>query len=425
MIKSLHVDLGLPYWSCFSVMNFMVRAALIPIVVYGAHTAARYATVAPEIQFIVTLFRNDLKTLRAENKSLYQQRQLFVQNLQTVKSIYKLHSINPLSVFLSPFLQIPIFYYVATDLRKIVNGSDPALAQELTESSFLWLSDLTDPDPWFGLPIAAGAMLYINVEVAIGRRSLGGPSAGKSDFATLMKDGFQTLAVFMPCFSAISPAGLQIYLVSSFTWTLFQSAALRSDACRGFLGLPPLGKPPTEPKFAKEFMEFKKLEQQAKELRGDGPILGKNVLAVGFETSFAGTKRPSMIEGSSEEILQELAKHEREQEKAKISKNTKLHSSVSMEQASAVWGGTYIHGISAPMAEVKDRLMDGLREKRLREVAVQKMKSEEQSRDSQGPKLASTTIPSSSKSLDPLKFKRRRKGSSGNRKGGKNKNRKR
>ncbi len=423
VIKSLHSDLGLPYWSCFSAMNAMIRTALLPLVIFGAHTAARYAKVAPEIQFIITLFQNDLKKMRAEGKSLLEQRYLFTQNLQTVRSIYKLHQINPLTVFLSPFLQIPFFYYVATDLRKIVNGSDPALAQELTETNFLWLTDLTDPDPWFGLPIAAGAMLYFNVEVAIGRRSLTGPAASKSDFAGLLKDGFQTLAVFMPCFTAQSPAGLQIYLVSSFTWTLFQSAALRNDACRAFLGLPSIGNPPTEPKFAKEFMEFKKLEQEAKEIRGDGPVLGKNVLAVGFETSFPGTKRPSTIVGSSDDVLEELRRIEKEDAALKLSQKLP---SVSMEQASAAWGGKYIHGISAPMAELEERLMEGLREERARDVATQKLDSE-QSREMDaanlGVKMAATSssMEISSKPLDPSKFKRR-KGIGGKKQGGNTKN---
>ena len=372
VIKSLHVDLGLPYWTCFSSMNFMLRASLVPLVIYGAQTAARYAKVAPEVQFIVTLFQNDLKKMRAEGKSLLEQRHLFLQNLQTVRSIYKLHNINPLTVFLSPFLQIPFFYYVATDLRKIVNGSDPALAQELTESSVLWIADLTDPDPWFGLPIAAGAMLYFNVEVAIGKKSLSGPAASQSDFAGLLKDLFQTLAVFMPCFTSQSPAGLQIYLVSSFTWTLFQSAALRNDTMRKWVGLPAMGNPPTEPKYAKEFMEFKKLEQKAKEIRGDGPVLGRNVLAVGFETSFPGANRPSTISGSDLPRFEPEA--ENEVSRSELSKLPQI----SMEQASTAWGGRYVHGISAPMTELDYRLRDELREERAKEVASRKLTLEQE-----------------------------------------------
>jgi membrane protein insertase Oxa1/YidC/SpoIIIJ len=66
----------------------------------------------------------------------------------------------------SPALQIPVFIYFAMDLRKIIEGSDPLLAQKLVESNFLWLTDLTEPDPWYGLPIATGVLLYMNVEVS-------------------------------------------------------------------------------------------------------------------------------------------------------------------------------------------------------------------------------------------------------------------
>jgi membrane protein insertase Oxa1/YidC/SpoIIIJ len=435
VLKSLHTDLGLEYWTCFSSMNFILRAALVPLVIYGAKTAARYAKVAPEVQFIVTLFQNDLKKMRAEGKSLYEQRLLFQQNMQTVRTIYKLHNINPLTVFLSPFLQIPFFYYVATDLRKIVNGSDPALAQELTESKFLWVTDLTDPDPWFGLPIAAGAMLYFNVEMAIGKKSLSGPAASQSDFAGLLKDLFQTLAVFMPCFTAQSPAGLQIYLVSSFTWTLFQGAALRNDAMRVWVGLPPMGNPPTEPKYAKEFMEFKKLEQKAKDIRGDGPVLGRNVMAVGFETSFPGSNRPSTIAGSDARLELETGT-DRKNEPSPEAELSRIPQ-VSMEQASAAWGGQYIHGISAPMNELEGRLMDGLREDRAKEVASHKLISEQEQymtqsskRDMEaanlGVKMAATTTTTTNNSdsttttttLDPAKFKRRKAGGGSKRKDG-------
>ncbi|KAG7361491.1 60Kd inner membrane domain containing protein [Nitzschia inconspicua] len=379
IIKALHGQGGLPYWACFSAMNVLLRASLIPLVIYSAKMAARYAKVAPEVQFIITLFQNDLKKMRAEGKSLYEQRYLFLQNMQTLRGIYKLHDINPLTVFLSPLLQIPFFYYVATDLRKIVNGADPVLAQELTESKFLWVTDLTDPDPWYGLPIAAGAMLYINVEVAIGRKSLSGPTASQSDFARMLKDLFQTLAVFMPCFASQSPAGLQIYLVSSFTWTLFQSAALRNDTMRGWVGLPAIGTPPTEPKYAKEFMEFKKLEQKAKEIRGDGPVLGRNVLAVGFETSFPGTNRPSTIQGSGIPPPPDDAVTNPMMGESKSSSSLNLPTTtpqISMEQASAAWGGQYIHGISAPMKELEERIMNEMKEAQAKEIASKKFETE-------------------------------------------------
>jgi membrane protein insertase Oxa1/YidC/SpoIIIJ len=346
LLKKIHMDGVVPYWACFALISIGLRTALFPLVAYSAHTAARFSKVAPELQFIVTLFQNDLKRLKAENRSLYEQRLLFSQNLQTLRTIYKLHNINPFTIFLSPLLQIPVFWYVATDLRKIVNGADPALAQELTEAAFQWVPDLTEPDPWYGLPIIAGVMLYSNVEVAMGRKNLSGPTVAKSDFASWLKDAFQTLAVFMPCFVANSPSGLQIYLVSSFSFTLVQGAALRNDYARTFLGLPVMGAAPTEPKYAKEFMEFKMLEQKARELRGDGPILGRNILAVGFETSFAGTYRPSTIKGSG------IAPAE--QPKCLLDATPKMD----ISQTALANRGTIVDGVSAPRWQLEEQFAE-------------------------------------------------------------------
>ena len=190
--------------------------------------------------------------------------------------------------------------YLSVDLRKIVNGLDPQLAQALVESPVAWIPDLTEPDPWYGLPVLAGLLLYANVEVAVGKRSLAGPSTAKADTGVLLKDIFQSFAVFMPCFTSQMPAGVQIYVATSFLFTMGQSAALRNAAFRSMVGLPPMvvpGEGSNEPpKYAQQMIRLKQLEQKAREIRGDGPLLGKGILAHGFECSFPGTYRESTIQ---------------------------------------------------------------------------------------------------------------------------------
>jgi membrane protein insertase Oxa1/YidC/SpoIIIJ len=143
-----------------------------------------------------------MKMLREKNAPLAIRTLLMKTNLKSLNALYKRQKINPLSIFYSPILQIPFFWYISIDLRKIVNGLDPELAQQLVENGVAWLPDLTEPDPFYGLAILAGIMLYGNVEVATGRHNLVGKSAAKADTAVLLKDIFQSVAIFMPCFTA-------------------------------------------------------------------------------------------------------------------------------------------------------------------------------------------------------------------------------
>jgi membrane protein insertase Oxa1/YidC/SpoIIIJ len=191
ILTALH-DRNLPYWACISLTNVFVRSSLVPLVVKGAKTSAQLANVAPEVQFLVSSYTRDAKKLKDANAPPSQRLELLVAMWQSLRGIYKLHGVNPLDVLKSPLMQIPVFWYFSVDIRKLINGGDPELAQQLTESGILWVTDLTEPDPWYGLPILSGMFLYLNVEVAVGRQSLSGETASKSNIARYMKDGFQS-----------------------------------------------------------------------------------------------------------------------------------------------------------------------------------------------------------------------------------------
>jgi membrane protein insertase Oxa1/YidC/SpoIIIJ len=363
LLKMCHFG-GIPYWGGFGCASFTLRLSLSPLVIHASHVAVRFAKVAPEVQFLVTLFQNDLMKQRQGGASFGEQRVLIYKTLQTLSGIYKLHKINPFAVFLSPLLQVPFFMYMSIDLRKIINGADPDLAQQLTEGGILWFQDLTEPDAWYALPILGGLLLYYNVEVAIGKQALSGEATSKSNVALYLKDFFQSLAVFMPCFMSQSPAGIQIYLIASFIFTYFQGQALRNDSFRGVVGLPLRQGPSSKPvaKYATEFIELKKLEQKAINARGDGPVLGKGVLSSGLEASFVGSSRPSSIRGSGiEPILQTI--------------HTKApHANVAPHMP--VGSSPFIHGISAPPKEFDSDLTrfsqhDEALDNRYRSLAVE------------------------------------------------------
>ena len=95
---------------------------------------------------------------------------------------------------------------------------------------------------------------------------------------------------------------MQIYLATSFVFTMFQSAALRNDNIRDFFGLSSLDVQRQQKIGAvtKEFVDIKEFEKEAKEARGEGDLLGEHgVLQPGWESTIPGTSRPSTIVGST------------------------------------------------------------------------------------------------------------------------------
>jgi hypothetical protein len=306
---------------------------MIPLVVRGAKTSLGIGVVAPEVQYLITNFRNDfamLKKKEAVGGDGFRKAQLSLirYTVESLRGVFKLHTVNLFDVFKvsddeigtfcavlflymfthllynslpmqSPLLQIPIFWYFALDLRQVINGADPILAQALVDTTFLHITDLTEPDPYYALPIATGALLYFNVETAVGKRALSGETSSQSRLALVMKDFFQSLAIFMPCFMVQQPSGVQIYLMTSMVFSLCQSVAMRNDAVREAVGLPPMYQKPKgmeEGKFVKEFMEMMRERQEAK-ARGEF-ILGEGVLRLGSMPARVGRKKKSTIEVS-------------------------------------------------------------------------------------------------------------------------------
>lgn len=197
ILKTIHHDGAVPYWACMAITNILVRSSLIPLVIQSAHTSSRFAKVAPEVQFLLTIFQQDMKGLRERNEGVGTQFLLMKATWQTLSGLYKVHKIHPFAVFRSPLMQLPVFWYFSVDIRKIISGADPGLAQSLTEGGLLWVTDLTEPDPWYGLPILGGLLLYANVEVALGKRILSGEATSKANVAVMLKDFFQS--EFLPC----------------------------------------------------------------------------------------------------------------------------------------------------------------------------------------------------------------------------------
>lgn len=110
---------------------------------------------------------------------------------QAMMEIYKKEKVNPLGGCLPILVQIPIFISLYWVLLESV---------ELRQASFLWVPDLSQPDPYFILPILNGAFMIITQRLM--------PAAGMDP---MQRKLMQALPVVFAFLFALFPAGLVLY----------------------------------------------------------------------------------------------------------------------------------------------------------------------------------------------------------------------
>ncbi|NEZ04373.1 membrane protein insertase YidC [Wenzhouxiangella sp. XN201] len=110
---------------------------------------------------------------------------------QAMMEIYKKEKVNPLGGCLPILVQIPIFISLYWVLLESV---------ELRQTAFLWVPDLSQPDPYFILPILNGIFMIITQRLM--------PAAGMDPMQRKIMQGLPIVFAFL---FALFPAGLVLY----------------------------------------------------------------------------------------------------------------------------------------------------------------------------------------------------------------------
>jgi YidC/Oxa1 family membrane protein insertase len=120
-----------------------------------------------------------------------------------VMALYKEHGINPLGGCLPMLIQFPIYIALYAMLGNSV---------ELYRSPFLWMHDLTAPDPYYILPILTGVLMFVQQWVS--------PTSPDGQQQKMM---MYMMPLMYAAFSLFFPAGLTIYILISTLLTLMQT----------------------------------------------------------------------------------------------------------------------------------------------------------------------------------------------------------
>jgi len=129
-------------------------------------------------------------------------------NMKTME-LYKKEKFNPASGCLPALLQMPIIFGLFALLRNpmlyMTDKGDMLIA---IHESFLWVMDLSQPDPWI-LPVAAGLTTFISFAQTEAQNK--GMSDGNAMMAPMMKTMKYFFPVMIMVMGRTFPAGLTIY----------------------------------------------------------------------------------------------------------------------------------------------------------------------------------------------------------------------
>jgi len=164
-------------------LTVLVKLVTLPFTQKSMRSMKAMARLKPELERLKKQFGDDKARLNQEMMALYKQK-----------------GINPLGGCLPMLIQMPVWFALYSTLGNAV---------ELYHSRFLWLADLTQPDPFFVIPVVMGAFMFIQQKTA--------PQPADSEQQKMLLYIMPVMFTFM---SLWFPAGLTVYILTNTLLTM-------------------------------------------------------------------------------------------------------------------------------------------------------------------------------------------------------------
>lgn len=122
---------------------------------------------------------------------------------QEMQALFQRHGTSPLAGCFPMLVQFPVWIALYAMIRTVV---------ELFNEPFLYLADLTKPDPFFAMPLAMGALMFVQTRLQ--------PSVGDNEQAKMMR---WMMPAFFTMMMLFLPSGLGLYIFANMCLSLVQS----------------------------------------------------------------------------------------------------------------------------------------------------------------------------------------------------------
>lgn len=190
LMTTIAEALGNSYGLAIIIVTILLRILILPLMIKQTKSTKAMQAIQPEMQ-----------AFREKYSAKDQQTQQKLQ--QETMALFQKHGVNPLAGCLPIFIQMPIligFYHAIIRTPQINPDIDPAQYGHYDPQVFLWF-ELGSADPYFILPLVAGATTYIQQKMMMVTDN------------PQMKMMLYLMPIMIMAFAAFFPAALALYWV--------------------------------------------------------------------------------------------------------------------------------------------------------------------------------------------------------------------
>ncbi|KAG8466377.1 hypothetical protein KFE25_002133 [Diacronema lutheri] len=225
LIDSLHVASGFEWWQTIFALTVAIRVAAFPFTLFSMRNSAALTRVKPQSDALMEqASKCDMSTADGQRR-----------HAKIRADLFKLYSDNNCSPFyaLGPImLQLPVFVFMFSALQAMSSHKTGHPWHGFETGGLSWFTDLSVPDPYFALPIAASGTFLLTT-------LLQDPTmvASQEQARTMQYAGIGMSVVFLPIMATTSSATV-LYFAATNVIGVAQTALLRSKAFRRLARLP-------------------------------------------------------------------------------------------------------------------------------------------------------------------------------------------
>ena len=189
------------------VFTIIVKTCIYPLYIKQTKSMAKMSEVQPKMQALQRKYANDKETLNIK-----------------MAELYKEEKFNPMGGCLPMLIQMPIimglFALLRNPMRYILDDNMIFAFHE----SFLWIEDLSQPDPWI-LPIIAGVGTFLSFSMNQSSMTNNPAAQQTAGMMKMMKYLFPIMILWM---ARAFPSGLALYWAVSQIIQIFFNIHLNS-----------------------------------------------------------------------------------------------------------------------------------------------------------------------------------------------------